>query len=302
MRPIISTPFLGLALILFLVLNGQAQEKSDKVSIKITREIDGENKTFEKTYHSEAEMEADEELKEYLGSEDEISFFFGDKPRSFEWNDDKNGGKSFFFNFGDDESSAHNFHFFQDGDSTMKEFDFQMGMLDEHLKDIDIKISKSLEGFKNGEPFAFSFGDDSNFMFHFDDSLADELSVQMKTLMDDVGELNVVIKKVKISEDVEEFGKKAQVKSSEKLKLDDLSYYPNPAVNGKFKLKFKVELAGELEIKIYNLDGKTIFNRYFENFGGQFSETIDLSQQKAGVYLLEINKEGKRLTRKIAID
>ena len=111
-----------------------------------------------------------------------------------------------------------------------------------------------------------------------------------------------ILKSINISDDVEEFGKKAEVKPSQKLVLEDLTYFPNPAPNGRFKLKFNVEEAAELEIKIYNLEGKAIFNRYFEQFRGQFSETIDLAQQKEGIYMLEITKDGKRLTRKIAID
>ena len=304
MRPILSKPILGLLLMILLGIFTQAQEKNSQVKVKISREIDGEQKTFEKTYESEEAMEADEDLKKFMESEGGTNFFFSDKAKSFEWNDENSGGQSFFFNFGDDDATAHNFHFFQDGDSTMKEFDFQMGMLDEHFKDLDIKIKEHMKAFENGEPFAYSLGDDSNFMFHFDDSLSDEISIKMQKMLDGVDDFEVIVlkKNINISDDVADFGKKAEVKPSDKLTLEDLTYYPNPAPNGRFKLKFKVEKASELEIKIYNLDSKTIFNRYFEKFGGQFSETIDLAQQKEGIYLLEITMDGKRLTRKIAID
>ena len=109
-------------------------------------------------------------------------------------------------------------------------------------------------------------------------------------------------RRVNISDDTSEFGKKGKVSETNQLTLENLSYYPNPATNGRFKLKFDVPEVSELSIKIYNLDGKEILGRYFDAFDGTYSETIDLSGQSEGIYLLEIENNGKRLTRKIAIN
>lgn len=112
----------------------------------------------------------------------------------------------------------------------------------------------------------------------------------------------ITYKLVKISDNTDEFGKLGKVSENNRLELETLSYYPNPAPNGIFKLKFRTPSEGELSIKIYNLDGREIFSRYFERYSGLFSETIDLSGQAEGIYLMEIEMEGKRLTRKIAVN
>ena len=73
-------------------------------------------------------------------------------------------------------------------------------------------------------------------------------------------------------------------------------------MNNRLTLRFRVEDAGELTVKISNEDGKDIYNRYFEKFGGTFSDNIDFSNYSDGKYLLEISKEKKRLTKMIVID
>lgn len=95
--------------------------------------------------------------------------------------------------------------------------------------------------------------------------------------------------------------KKGEVNKNSKLELEDLSFYPNPSTTGRFKVRFKVPQEKELSIKVFNLDGKEVYNRYFERFGGTYSESIDLSGQSEGIYLLEISQGDKRITKKIVI-
>lgn len=103
-------------------------------------------------------------------------------------------------------------------------------------------------------------------------------------------------------EDVSDFGKKGKVKANNQLQLDGLSFFPNPAPDGQLRLQFDTPEEGQLTIKVYNLNGKEVWSRYFEQYSGRYAEIIDLSKQQKGIYLLEITLNDKRLTRKIAID
>ena len=64
-----------------LGLYSTAQEKNDQVKMKITKDIDGDTQTFEKTYASEEEMKADAELKEFMGDDDRMRVWFSEDAR-----------------------------------------------------------------------------------------------------------------------------------------------------------------------------------------------------------------------------
>ena len=309
MKPIFTKPMLGFLLMVLLGLYSSAQEKNDQVKVKITKDIEGETQTFEKTYASEEEMKTDKELKEFMGDDDEMRVWFSEDahaPKIIELEKMGDDPHRFYFKFGD-EDMARNFHFFEPGDSATA-FDFQMEALGDELRTMEKTIRKHFESADGHRSMAFSFGDeDGEFDWHFSDSLSAEMREKMDKLRDEhrnfSRDIEVhVLKKVQISDDVDDFGKKGVVKSSEQLRLDDLRYFPNPAPDGRFHLQFDTPQPGELAIKIYNINGKEVFNRYFEKYGGRYSEMIDLSRQSEGIYLLEINLDGKRLTRKIAID
>ncbi|MFH6983972.1 T9SS type A sorting domain-containing protein [Marinoscillum luteum] len=309
MKPIFTKPMLGFLLMVLLGLYSSAQEKNDQVTVKITKDIDGDTQTFEKTYASEEEMKADALLKEFMGKDDQMRVWFSEDakgPKIIELEEMGDDPHRFFFKFGD-EDMAQNFHFFEPGDSAMS-FDIEMERLGDEFRSMEKTIRRHFESEDGHRSMAFSFGDDDDeFDWHFSDSLSSEIREKMDRARTESRrghrDFEVrVLKKVAISDDVEAFGKKGAVKTSDQLDLNDLRYFPNPAPDGRFHLKFDTPQPGELSIKIYNTNGKEVFNRYFEKYGGRYSEMIDLSQQSEGIYLLEISMDGKRLTRKIAID
>ena len=279
----------------------QAQAEKGEVKVKISKEIDGEQKTFEKTYESDEAMKNDPALKEFMGEDQQMNFWFSDDDggkRIIEFNQD--GDNGFFFGFGDQE----NVFKWHDLDSMSENFSFHFdGMSEEHAKEIREKL-KELDF--SGGSFQF-FDDDHSFDLMFGDESIDDIKIHIDKLKEDMdGAMKefevVVIKRVKISEDVEEFGKKAEVKESRKLILDDLQFFPNPAPNGKFQVRFSHPNEADMSLKVFDLSGKEVYNRAIDGFRGRYSETMDLSKQPKGVYLLEISLDDKRLTRKIAID
>ena len=265
---------LPLGLLLAFSISALGQDSDQKIVVEITKEINGEKKTFKGEYDSTEEMQADPNYQEFAGDDDH-NFWFdaGDDDIVIHLDQMKDLHKN-IFRFHDDNDDANGFFFHLD-DSSTNVFDFNMDNFDseefrEKMEDLGIEISKSFRH--------FSFDDDH-------------------------GGVNVFERKrIKITEVDDEFGKRGKVDKNGLLELEDLSFYPNPSSSGKLKIRFTTPEQGELSIKVSNLEGKDVFNRYFESFSGRYSETIDLSGQNEGIYLLEIVQGKRKVTRKVIIN
>ncbi|MEQ9401994.1 MAG: T9SS type A sorting domain-containing protein [Cyclobacteriaceae bacterium] len=263
-------------------LTSYAQDKKDgKITIEITKEINGEKKTFKGEYENEEQMRADPNYQEFAGDDDSFNMWFGDSDHQdmmlhldllkdqaktklgFWFSDSTNS----FFKHKDADSEDANI-IFKLLDDSAGGFSFFRGPGEEEMKELHIRLRSLMEGDDN-ESHVYVFS----------------------------------TKKIKVTEVTgDEFGDKGEVSKNSKLELEDLTFYPNPSTNGRFKVRFSVPEENELSIKVFNLEGKEVYNRYFERFGGMYSESIDLSGQSEGIYLLEIRQGSKRLTKKIVID
>ncbi len=276
-----------MAVLALLMMGFLAQAQSNdegKIVIEITKEINGEKKTFKGEYNSTEEMRADPQYQEFAGKDQGFNFWFDDEDSSeadiflhLDQLKNHHGSAFKFFHRGDDEEDNNTFFFKHfDGDSANS-------FLDIHLDGMDMEEYK--ERMK-------------------------ELGIEMEMLFDRLNDGDdqrrhvqaFVIKRLKITDVDGEFGKKGNVEESNVLELEDLTFFPNPSSNGRFKVRFQLPQEGELSIKVSNLEGKEVFSRYFERFGGTYSELIDLSGQKDGIYLLEIGQGKKRVTKKILIN
>ncbi len=260
----------------FLVGNAQ-DEKEGKITVEITKEINGEKRTFKGEYENIEQMKADPNYQEFAGGDEGFSFWF-----------DRDGDDDVFL---------------------------KLDQFDQFGKSFQFGFSPGSQGFNMFKHFDTDSSDQSSRFFHFDgddweghEERIEKLQNQMQDLLERLGDeedsrvSTFESKRIKVT-DVEgdEFGKKGKVNESNLLLLEDLSFYPNPSSDGGFKVRFRVPEEDELNIKVFNLEGKEVFNRYFERFGGLYSESLDLSGQKEGIYLLEISQGKDRLTRKIVI-
>ncbi|MEM0938161.1 MAG: T9SS type A sorting domain-containing protein [Bacteroidota bacterium] len=253
-----------------------AQEKDGKIVVEITKEINGEKKTFKGEYKSKEEMEADPNYQEFAGGDDQFHF----------WSDHENSDvflhldqlkdmKSHVFKFFDHEDEANSFFFHGfDADSASGAFNFHFDSFDseelrEKMKNLGIEMEALVDKFSSDE------------------------DLQRKI---------ITMKRIKVTDVDDEFGKKGKVNKNSLLELDDLTFSPNPSVDGRIRIRFTAPIEGELEIRVTNLEGKQVFSRYFESFSGFYSESVDLSGQKEGIYLLEIAQEEKRITKKIVVE
>lgn len=79
-----------------------------------------------------------------------------------------------------------------------------------------------------------------------------------------------------------------------------LTCFPNPT-NSTFTLHFNMELSSKVQVRIFSMDGKVVFQNEKERFTGEFIEMISLSGLTPGVYTVEVvNVEGK-FARKITL-
>lgn len=261
-----------------------AQDKKEQIKIQITKEVDGEVKTFERSYDSKAAMQADAELEEFIG-------------KAYTWPqpDDKSGAGYFADSL--DEKTIYAYHFDEEFANHLK----MLRPSDSSLKKLKA-LAENFETLLAKEAFTIHF--DEDFDIRFNDSLSSEIRARIRAFQQEKQTTHhwKGRKNISVTEEVDAFGKLGKVKEDERLDLSDLSFFPNPSPSGRLQLRFSVPEAGELSIKLYDIDGKQIFNRYLADYAGHFSESINLSHQQAGIFLLEISLDDKRLTRKLIID
>lgn len=84
------------------------------------------------------------------------------------------------------------------------------------------------------------------------------------------------------------------------LKVEKLAVAPD-ANAGKFQLQFNLPQAGETSIRIFNSAGRMIYNYDLGNFSGDFNDQVNISQNGAGNYFLEIRQGSKSVTKKVIL-
>lgn len=264
-------PFVWVTALLLFSVSAYSQQQSGKPKIKVemSKEVNGQKQTFKGEYNSEEEMLADPSYQEFAGKDGGVHMWMGE------------GGKNGFF--------------------------FNMDSFDD--------LKKQFFRFKSDEndPFSFDFFNSDSSQFSFNNKDFENLSEKMKALgiemqsmakqfnsqYNNTRKTNAVMKITEATE--AEFGRIARVGKSEKLVLNSLQIDTHPMANRSFRLRFKLPEEGELEVRVLNKAQKAIFSRYFERYGGFYSQNIDLKGVPAGSYLLEVKLNNKRLLRKIAI-
>ncbi|UTW61109.1 T9SS type A sorting domain-containing protein [bacterium SCSIO 12741] len=78
-----------------------------------------------------------------------------------------------------------------------------------------------------------------------------------------------------------------------------LVLYPNPT-EGSFLINFSSPEPTPLTVRIYNLEGKVVFEKEVQE-ALNYGEMIDLSDQKAGMYILEANTPQEYFQKKISL-
>lgn len=83
-----------------------------------------------------------------------------------------------------------------------------------------------------------------------------------------------------------------------------LAVYPNPS-NGEFTVAFQSNLNSldnKVNINVYDLQGRMVYNNGFINTSSSFKETITLDNAKAGVYMVTISEGNRTTSHKLLIE
>jgi len=114
----------------------------------------------------------------------------------------------------------------------------------------------------------------------------------------------VIVKTVKITDpnaDDTKMLEKTTGLSDQKLKLDQISFYPNPNT-GKFNLAFDLQDKGDTEIDVLNVEGKAVYHEKLKNFNGHYDHEIDISSQPKGVYFVKVAQGAHSYLKKMMIE
>lgn len=80
------------------------------------------------------------------------------------------------------------------------------------------------------------------------------------------------------------------------LSVDEVNLYPNPAYGGKFSIEFP-ETSQTVNINIFDMQGKMLYERVFDNSG-----KLDMdSGLKSGIYIVKAFSEGFSVTKKLIV-
>ena len=84
------------------------------------------------------------------------------------------------------------------------------------------------------------------------------------------------------------------------LFIDDVQIFPNPS-KGLFNFKFNSRKKQNVQINILDALGKKIISDNLQWFMGEYSKEIDLTNNKKGVYFLEIEIDGGIINKKLLL-
>ena len=68
------------------------------------------------------------------------------------------------------------------------------------------------------------------------------------------------------------------------------------------KIKVSLSTSEKVRISLFDLRGRSIFNEDFVNNSSVFNKEIDFKNLTAGVYLLNVESDGKKATKRIIIN
>ncbi len=88
--------------------------------------------------------------------------------------------------------------------------------------------------------------------------------------------------------------------SVEDVAFEGFNLFPNPS-NGRFRLSFDTFSPVAVQLNVYDLTGRKVSSKNFTQVGLRFDEELSFETLSKGVYLLSIENDGKRTTRKLVL-
>ena len=82
--------------------------------------------------------------------------------------------------------------------------------------------------------------------------------------------------------------------------INNLDVYPNPS-RDIFNITFTSETIQDLKVRILNIVGEELINEDLQQFVGQYTKKIDLSNNAKGIYFLEIETNDGIINKKLIL-
>jgi len=95
-------------------------------------------------------------------------------------------------------------------------------------------------------------------------------------------------------------GVKVEKSAKKELKVDNLSYYPNPN-NGRFNVSFSLPDKGEAIVRVLDSVGKEVYQEKISNPTQLYEKQLDVSNYGKGIFYLQVVQNGRTLTKRLLI-
>lgn len=89
--------------------------------------------------------------------------------------------------------------------------------------------------------------------------------------------------------------------SEENLDFSNLKLYPNPN-KGEFTVDFNSVSNNDVEIEVYDISGRKVYNNIYSNVESRFNETVSLLNVQSGVYIMNVTQGSSTTSRKLIIE
>ncbi len=88
------------------------------------------------------------------------------------------------------------------------------------------------------------------------------------------------------------------VKSANRIAKDLLQIVPNPG-SGIYSVVFRSEYKGPVSIAVSDAIGRYVYLKTIKEFSGELKESIDISGNPRGIYILEVETDVNRESKKV---
>lgn len=82
--------------------------------------------------------------------------------------------------------------------------------------------------------------------------------------------------------------------------IEGIVAYPNPG-NGLFRLYIPHAITGTLKVSLINMMGQRVYANQYSTQPGAFTQVIDVRSFESGIYLLQMEYEGRRYVKKLVV-
>ena len=80
----------------------------------------------------------------------------------------------------------------------------------------------------------------------------------------------------------------------------NLNIYPNPT-NGLFNISFVSDDIDYFELRVIDTYGKLIFNESKQEFAGEYTKVIDLTNWSKGIYVVQIKTKDSFVSKRVVL-